>query len=91
MARAVRDADDDLAIDRAADRLAVRQALSRMPAREQQILYFRFFEGLTQSEIAAKVGVSQVHVSRLLQASLARCRRQLVDDADRAQPAPDAD
>jgi RNA polymerase sigma-B factor len=84
MARAVRDADDDLAIDRAADRVAVRQALARIPPREQQILYFRFFEGLTQSEIAAKVGVSQVHVSRLLQSSLARCRRQLIDDAEGA-------
>jgi RNA polymerase sigma-B factor len=81
MARATRDEDDELAIDRAADRLAVRQALARMPPREKQILYLRFFEGLTQSEIAAKVGVSQVHVSRLLQSSLARCRRQLIDDA----------
>ena len=81
-ARDALDEGDDVSIDRAADRLAVRQALARMPRRERQILYLRFFEELTQSEIAAKVGVSQVHVSRLLQSSLARCRRQLADESE---------
>ena len=89
VARGSIDDGDDISMDRAADRVAVRQALARMPRRERQILYLRFFEELTQSEIAEKVGVSQVHVSRLLQASLARCRRQLADEgasARRASP-----
>ena len=41
-----------------------------LPEREQSIVYLRFFEGLTQSEIAERVGISQMHVSRLLARSL---------------------
>ena len=41
-----------------------------LPEREQNIVYLRFFEGLTQSEIAERVGISQMHVSRLLSRSL---------------------
>ena len=44
--------------------------LSVLPEREQNIVYLRFFEGLTQSEIAERVGISQMHVSRLLARSL---------------------
>ncbi|MBV8296684.1 MAG: helix-turn-helix domain-containing protein, partial [Acidimicrobiia bacterium] len=40
----------------------------------QTIIHQRFFEGLTQSEIAARLGISQMHVSRLLARSLARLR-----------------
>jgi RNA polymerase sigma-B factor len=52
------------------DRLAVEELLSALPDREQHIVYLRFFEGLTQSEIAERVGISQMHVSRLLSKSL---------------------
>jgi len=52
------------------DRVTVAALLSRLPAREQRIVYLRFFEGLTQSEIAESVGLSQMHVSRLLVQSL---------------------
>jgi RNA polymerase sigma-B factor len=52
------------------DRVAVSEMLSVLPDREQTIVYLRFFEGLTQSEIAARVGISQMHVSRLLARSL---------------------
>jgi RNA polymerase sigma-B factor len=52
------------------DRVAVGEMLSVLPEREQTIVYLRFFEGLTQSEIAARVGISQMHVSRLLARSL---------------------
>jgi RNA polymerase sigma-B factor len=38
------------------------------------ILHLRFFEGLTQSDIAARLGISQMHVSRLLARSLAQLR-----------------
>jgi RNA polymerase sigma-B factor len=56
-----------LAVD---DRVAVSEMLSVLPEREQNIVYLRFFEGLTQSEIADRVGISQMHVSRLLARSL---------------------
>jgi RNA polymerase sigma-B factor len=52
------------------NRLAVGELLSLLPEREQTIVYLRFFEGLTQSEIAEHVGISQMHVSRLLVRSL---------------------
>ena len=48
--------------------------LSQLPPREQKILHLRFFEGLTQSEIATRLGISQMHVSRLLARSLAQLR-----------------
>lgn len=56
-----------LAVD---DRVAVSEMLAVLPEREQSIVYLRFFEGLTQSEIADRVGISQMHVSRLLARSL---------------------
>lgn len=62
------------------DRTVLAQALSTLPEREQVILKLRFFEGLTQSEIALKVGLSQMHVSRLLAASLERLRHSFVDE-----------
>ena len=60
----------DREIDAVDDRVAVESLLTRLPQREQRIVYLRFFEGLTQSEIADEVGISQMHVSRLLVRSL---------------------
>ena len=48
--------------------------LARLPARERVILHLRFEEGLTQSEIAARVGISQMHVSRLIQRAIGTLR-----------------
>jgi RNA polymerase sigma-B factor len=53
---------------------AVAGAMVSIPARERLILRLRFFEDLSQSEIARRVGVSQMQVSRLLRRSLARLR-----------------
>jgi RNA polymerase sigma-B factor len=54
--------------------------LARLPPREQQILVLRFFRGLSQSQIAAEIGVSQMHVSRLLTRSLAALRQELTEE-----------
>ena len=48
------------------DRMVLAISLARLPERERTILNLRFVEGLTQSEIAAQIGISQMHVSRLL-------------------------
>jgi len=47
-------------------RAALRPALARLPHREQKIIAMRFFGNMTQSQIAAEIGISQMHVSRLL-------------------------
>jgi RNA polymerase sigma-B factor len=79
--------DDDQAVDRQGalashepgfdqsdDRQLVNDLLSRLPEREQTIVRLRFFDGLSQSAIAEEVGVSQMHVSRLLRDSFERMR-----------------
>jgi RNA polymerase sigma-B factor len=52
--------------------------LAGLPERERRILGMRFFQDMTQTEIAREIGVSQMHVSRLLTATLARLRAQLL-------------
>jgi RNA polymerase sigma-B factor len=56
------------------DRLLLAYSLAKLPERERTILHLRFVEGLTQSQIAARIGISQMHVSRLLAASLNKLR-----------------
>ncbi|MEU4204730.1 SigB/SigF/SigG family RNA polymerase sigma factor [Streptomyces sp. NPDC045470] len=58
------------------DRETVKPVLARLPERDRRILYLRFFEDRTQSAIAAELGVSQMHVSRLLNRALARIRTE---------------
>lgn len=53
--------------------------LQALDERERMIVELRFFEGLTQSEIAARIGISQMHVSRLLRRSLSVMRGRLED------------
>ena len=48
--------------------------------RERKILHLRFFEGLTQSQIAQQVGISQMHVSRLIRRSLEKIRDEIAAD-----------
>jgi RNA polymerase sigma-B factor len=45
--------------------------------RERKILHLRFFKGLTQSQIAAQIGISQMHVSRLIRRSLEKIREEI--------------
>ncbi|BAJ26547.1 MULTISPECIES: SigB/SigF/SigG family RNA polymerase sigma factor [Kitasatospora] len=56
--------------------------LSRLPERERTVLLLRFWGGLTQSEIAARIGVSQMHVSRILAATLAGLRERIEHGGD---------
>jgi RNA polymerase sigma-B factor len=58
--------DPDTALAAVDDRLVVDDLLSHLDAREREIVYLRFYEHLTQAEIAARIGISQMHVSRLL-------------------------
>ena len=51
-------------------RPTVAPAVAGLPPREQEILRLRFVEDLTQSEIASRIGISQMHVSRLLRRAL---------------------
>ncbi|MFF7457059.1 SigB/SigF/SigG family RNA polymerase sigma factor [Kitasatospora sp. NPDC008115] len=77
----------DPGIELAEFRTAVRPLLGRLPRREQVVLKLRFWEDRTQSEIAERIGVSQMHVSRLLSATLAHLREQLEDRQADARPA----
>jgi RNA polymerase sigma-B factor len=66
--------EDDPNLLDAEHRAALSPLMSQLPRREQTILHLRFFQGLTQSDIADQLGISQMHVSRLLARSLAQLR-----------------
>ncbi|MHC3474579.1 SigB/SigF/SigG family RNA polymerase sigma factor [Streptomyces sp. 7R007] len=68
----------DPAYDVVVDRVAVAPCLQALPERERTILYLRFFRGMTQSRIADQLGISQMHVSRLLSGCFAQLREELL-------------
>ncbi|GAA4786186.1 RNA polymerase sigma factor SigF [Streptomyces ziwulingensis] len=70
----------DPALDTVVDREAVRDRLAALPERERAILYMRFFDDMTQSRIAERLGISQMHVSRLISRSCDRVRTQVMRD-----------
>ena len=67
----------DEGIDRVVDREAVRPLLEKLPDLERDVLHMRFFESLTQSQIAKRIGTSQMQVSRILSRTLATLRDEL--------------
>jgi RNA polymerase sigma-B factor len=69
---------DDDALEGVEYRESLRPLLAALPPRERTILVLRFFRGMTQSQIAAQVGISQMHVSRLLARTLAQLRTGLL-------------
>src|SRR5918994_5258081 len=71
---------DDEALEQVEIRESVKPLLESLPPREKQILLLRFFKNMTQSEIAAEIGVSQMHVSRLLTRTLDQLRASLDSD-----------
>ncbi|MFJ9562493.1 SigB/SigF/SigG family RNA polymerase sigma factor [Streptomyces fuscichromogenes] len=68
--------ETDACYDVVVDREAAKAGLRRLPERERAILYMRFFEDMTQSRIAESLGISQMHVSRLISRSCARVRAE---------------
>jgi RNA polymerase sigma-B factor len=70
---------DDTEYELAELRVALGPALATLDDREQKILTLRFYGNLTQSQIADQIGVSQMHVSRLLARALTKLRGQLAD------------
>ena len=68
--------DDDSGFDQVEHRAELDQLLGVLPLRERRIVELRFFEDLTQSEIADRIGISQMHVSRLLTRSLELLRAE---------------
>jgi RNA polymerase sigma-B factor len=66
----------DVGFEQAAGRAALGDSMKRLPARERVILHLRFERGMTQSEIGARLGISQMHVSRLIQRALETLRRE---------------
>jgi RNA polymerase sigma-B factor len=67
------------------DRALLEPGFRVLDDRERMILHLRFFKGLTQSQIAAQVGISQMHVSRLIRRSLEKIREEI---AAAEEPAP---
>lgn len=70
----------DPALDTVVDREAVKDGLAALPERERTILYMRFFGDMTQSSIAEELGISQMHVSRLISRCCGRVREEALRD-----------
>ncbi|MEV4013946.1 SigB/SigF/SigG family RNA polymerase sigma factor [Nonomuraea angiospora] len=69
----------DEALDTIIGTQSVKPLIDALPAREKHILLLRFYGNHTQAEIAAEIGISQMHVSRILRNVLGRLRRALTD------------
>jgi RNA polymerase sigma-B factor len=69
---------EDEALQGVEYRESLKPLLAQLPERERTILLLRFFKGMTQSQIAERVGISQMHVSRLLARTLAQLREGLL-------------
>jgi RNA polymerase sigma-B factor len=69
--------DLDESLEHIEVRESIKPLLAMLPAREKRILLLRFFQGMTQSQIAEEIGVSQMHVSRLLNRTLEQLREGL--------------
>ncbi|MFI7382571.1 SigB/SigF/SigG family RNA polymerase sigma factor [Streptomyces sp. NPDC049813] len=70
-----------------ADREAAKEGLRALPERERTILYLRYFEDMTQAGIAERVGISQMHVSRLISRSCAQVREHANREPEHQQAA----
>jgi RNA polymerase sigma-B factor len=73
---------DDENLEHVEIRESIKPLLDKLDAREKKILLLRFFKNMTQSQIAEEIGVSQMHVSRLLSRTLDQLRRSLEEPVD---------
>jgi RNA polymerase sigma-B factor len=64
------------------DRAVLAPGFKALDERERKILQLRFFDGLTQSQIAQQVGISQMHVSRLIRRALEKIRETIAEDEE---------
>ena len=71
--------EDDKILNATEDRTSLIEAMEVLTARERGIIYLRFFKGMTQTEIARQLGISQMHVSRLLRKTLDTLRKKIQD------------
>jgi RNA polymerase sigma-B factor len=72
------------------DRAVLAPGFRALDQRERTILHLRFFKGLTQSQIAQQVGISQMHVSRLIRRSLEKIRAEIATDEEEPRQTPRA-
>ena len=79
--RQLRDTDVESDLDGILNRELVSKVLERLRPRERQIIQLRFFDEMTQAQIAELIGTSQVHVGRLITSSLALLRTHLEMEA----------
>ncbi|QUH00739.1 RNA polymerase sigma factor SigF [Saccharopolyspora erythraea] len=77
---------NDAELDEVENRETIRPLLAELEERERRILVMRFFRGMTQTQIAEQVGISQMHVSRLLSRTLAWLRERLETDVPDLRP-----
>lgn len=69
--------EEDVALDEVLTRATLRPVLAKLAPRERRIIALRFVRGMSQAQIAEEVGLSQMHVSRLLSKTLARLRAEM--------------
>jgi RNA polymerase sigma-B factor len=73
---------DDHEYEISEDRAVLEPGMRVLDERERVIIRLRFYEGLTQSQIAQQVGISQMHVSRLIRRALEKARREIAPELD---------
>ena len=78
--------EDDAGVDQVVDMEAVASHWDELPRREQRILVMRYYGNLTQEEIAGRLGISQMHVSRLQAQALAWLRDRILGPARPSRP-----
>jgi RNA polymerase sigma-B factor len=72
--------EEDLAFETVEYGEAIGPVLQEISERDRKVLHLRFVEDLTQSEIAEQVGVSQMHVSRILRATVEKLRQRIPEE-----------
>jgi RNA polymerase sigma-B factor len=73
--------DKDPSLELTEQWASVAPVVKALPERERRVLFLRFFKGMTQTEIAREIGVSQMHVSRILSQTLAKLRETAEPDS----------